>query len=183
MTLPRDTPPAPVFPTDSTCQDDSVEGSLLHSITIEEINKCFPRNNSAPSPDNSFVRDLKKISRSELLKIYNIFLLCRKVPQRFCIASTLFLPKKSDAVNPGDFRPISLTSILAQLFSKILSGILSPATRVDPEQRGFMETDGICQNNFLLDFVLRHAPEKTKRTYIASLDIRKAFHTKQFTQH
>ncbi|GBN58380.1 Retrovirus-related Pol polyprotein from type-2 retrotransposable element R2DM [Araneus ventricosus] len=79
------------------------------------------------------------------------------------------------AIDPGDFRPISLTPIIARLFSKILARRLTPNTAIDPEQRGFIESDGIAQNIFLLDYVLKHAVERTKRTYIASLDIRKAF--------
>ncbi|GBN36543.1 Retrovirus-related Pol polyprotein from type-1 retrotransposable element R2 [Araneus ventricosus] len=98
-----------------------------------------------------------------------------KVPTRFCKARTVFIPKKPGAIDPGDFRPISLTPIPARLFSKILARRLSPAVKMEPEKRGFIESDGISQNIFLFDYVLRHASERIKRTYIASIDIRKAF--------
>ncbi|GBN08982.1 Retrovirus-related Pol polyprotein from type-2 retrotransposable element R2DM [Araneus ventricosus] len=173
MTLPRDCGPDPVFP---VCQPNSdTTSSLLFPITTEEIHKCFPRNGSAPGPDLSTVGDLRKVSRFELAKIFNIFLLCRRVPDRSCRAKTIFLPKKTDAISPGDFRPISLTPIPARLFSKILARRLSPVAQLEPERRGFVETDGISQNIFMLDYVFRHARERVKRTFIASLDIKKAF--------
>ncbi|GBM36214.1 Retrovirus-related Pol polyprotein from type-2 retrotransposable element R2DM [Araneus ventricosus] len=176
MSLRSNSGPAPVFSLEPTQQDDGFAKNLLCPISLEEINRCFPRNNSAPGPDNnSTVGDLESISRFELLKIFNVFLFCRKVPERFCKAKTIFIPKKSDVINPGDFRPISLTPIPARLFSKILAKRLSPATKIDPEQRGFIETDGISQNIFMLDFILTHVREKVKRTCIASLDIKRAF--------
>ncbi|GBO13732.1 Retrovirus-related Pol polyprotein from type-2 retrotransposable element R2DM [Araneus ventricosus] len=48
------------------------------------------------------------------------------------------------------------------------------------EQRGFIPDDGVAQNIFLLDFVLRHAHEKCRATYIASIDIAKAFDSVSF---
>ncbi|GBN16944.1 Retrovirus-related Pol polyprotein from type-2 retrotransposable element R2DM [Araneus ventricosus] len=98
-----------------------------------------------------------------------------RVPDRFCRAKTIFLPKKKDASNPGDFRPISLTLLPAKLLSKILARRLTPTVSLDPEQRGFIESDGISQNTFMLDFVLRHSRERVRRTFIASLDLKKAF--------
>ncbi|GBO28163.1 Retrovirus-related Pol polyprotein from type-1 retrotransposable element R2 [Araneus ventricosus] len=99
----------------------------------------------------------------------------RRIPERFCKARTVFIPKKPAATEPDDFRPISLTPIPARLFSKILARRQSPTNSIEPEQQGFIKTDGISQNIFMLDFVLRHAIEQTKRIYIASIDIRKAF--------
>ncbi|GBN89417.1 Retrovirus-related Pol polyprotein from type-2 retrotransposable element R2DM [Araneus ventricosus] len=171
MTLPRDRSPDPVFPVNQSSTD--VTSNLLYLITSEEINKCFPRNGSAPGPDLLTVGDLKHISRFELAKIFNIFLLCRRVPDTFCRAKAIFLPKKTDALSPGDFRPISLIPIPARLFSKILARRLSPVTQLKPEQRGFVETDGISQNIFMLDYVLHHAREKVKRTYIEHYTFRR----------
>ncbi|GBN96150.1 Retrovirus-related Pol polyprotein from type-2 retrotransposable element R2DM [Araneus ventricosus] len=147
----------------------------MSPISTDEIGKCFPRNGSSPGPDLSSVGELRRLSKFELAKIYNIFLLCRRIPDRFCRARTVFLPKKRDAADPGDFRPITLTPIPARLFSKILARRLAPSVRLDPDQRGFIESDGIAQNTFLLDYVLRHSREKVKRTFVASLDLRKAF--------
>ncbi|GBN12280.1 hypothetical protein AVEN_199452-1 [Araneus ventricosus] len=86
---------------------------------------------------------------------------CRaRLPERFCKARAIFIPKKPAAIDPGDFRPISLTSIPARLFSKIVAKRLSPAIKIEHEQRGFIGSDGISQNIFILDYVLRHASEK-----------------------
>ncbi|GBN58383.1 Retrovirus-related Pol polyprotein from type-2 retrotransposable element R2DM [Araneus ventricosus] len=172
MSLPRDACRTPQF---SDCSiDTSINSKLTSPISTDEIGKCFPRNGSSPGPDLSSVGELRRISKFELAKIYNIFL-CRRIPDRFCRARTVFLPKKRDASDPGDFRPISLTPIPARLFSKIRAKRLAPSVRLDPDQRGFIESDGIAQNTFLLDYVLRHSREKVERTFVASLDLRKAF--------
>ncbi|GBM85502.1 Retrovirus-related Pol polyprotein from type-2 retrotransposable element R2DM [Araneus ventricosus] len=175
MSLPRDFGSEAIFSSDLTQPTDG-HTNLLSPITLEELNKYFPRNNSASGSDLSTVSDLKQVSRFELLKIFNIFLFCRKVPARFCKSRAVFIPKKSPgAAAPGDFRPISLTPIPARLFSKITTRRLSPAARSEPEQRSFIESDGISQNIFILDHVLRHASEKIQRTCIASIDLRKVF--------
>ncbi|GBM36534.1 Retrovirus-related Pol polyprotein from type-2 retrotransposable element R2DM [Araneus ventricosus] len=173
MSLPRDSCREPKF---TDCHVDvGTTSSLMCPITTDEISKCFPKIGSAPGPDLSTVGELRQISKFELAKIFNIFLLCRRVPDRFCRAKTIFLLKRKDTSNPSDFRPISLTPIPARLLSKILARRLAPTVSLDPEQRGFIESDGISQNTFMLDFVLRHSRERVKRTFIASLDLKKAF--------
>ncbi|GBM23940.1 hypothetical protein AVEN_205823-1 [Araneus ventricosus] len=121
MTLPANTGPTPNFESPSIQPNDGEGPGLLFPITLEEINKCFPRNNSAPGPDFSTVNDLKQIPRFKLLKIFNIFLFSRKVPKRFCRARTIFIPKKPAAMDPGDFRPISLTRHCETLFENSCS--------------------------------------------------------------
>ncbi|GBL82827.1 hypothetical protein AVEN_106353-1 [Araneus ventricosus] len=116
MPLPRDFGSVPVFSSESAQQKDG-QTNLLYPISLDELNKCFPRNSSAPGQDFSTVSDLKQISRFELLNFFNIFLFCRKVPVRFCRARTIFIPKKPAEIDPGDFRPISLTPIPVRLFS------------------------------------------------------------------
>ncbi|GBN95222.1 Retrovirus-related Pol polyprotein from type-2 retrotransposable element R2DM [Araneus ventricosus] len=155
MTLPRDSCENPVFPHNEP--DADTTSVVIGYNKFDAISKCFPRNGSAPGPNLSTVGDLRRISKFELAKIFNVFLLCMRVPDRFCKAKTIFLPKIADAINPGDFRPISLTPIPARLFSKILARRLSPTVHLDPEQRGFIESDGISQNTFMLDYVLRHS--------------------------
>ncbi|GBN75980.1 Retrovirus-related Pol polyprotein from type-2 retrotransposable element R2DM [Araneus ventricosus] len=173
MTIPRDAGRSPQFANSPI--NEELNSKLMSPITSDEIGKCFPRKGSAPGPDLASVGELRRISNFELAKFFNIFLLCRQLPDRFSRARTIFLPKKRDAKEPGDFRPISLTPIPARLFSKVLARRLAPTVRLDPEQRGFIPSDGIAQNTFLLDFVLRHSKEKSKRTFVASLDLRKAF--------
>ena len=36
-------------------------------------------------------------------------------------ARTIFIPKKPDAVEPADFRPVTISSALARLFHRILA--------------------------------------------------------------
>ncbi|GBN16315.1 Retrovirus-related Pol polyprotein from type-2 retrotransposable element R2DM [Araneus ventricosus] len=158
---------------------ESVTSTLLDAISLKEVQKCFPRNQSAPGPDLVTVKELRNIPIWDIVKMLNIFLFCRKLPERLCKSRTIFIPKMSGACKPGDFRPISLTPVLGRLFSKILAKRLKFANLAN-EQRVFIPDDGVAQNIFLLDFVLRHAHEKCRATYIASIDHAKAFDSVSF---
>ncbi|GBN02052.1 Retrovirus-related Pol polyprotein from type-2 retrotransposable element R2DM [Araneus ventricosus] len=167
----------PILPAGNMEHSDreSVTLTLLDPISLEEVHKCFPRNQSAPRPDLVTVKELRDIPIWDIVKMLNIFLFCRKLPERLCKSRTIFIPKISGACKPGDFRPISLTPLLGRLFSKIMAQRLNKFANLANEQRGFIPDDGVAQNIFLLDFVLRHAHEKCRATYIASIDLAKAF--------
>ncbi|GBL82835.1 Retrovirus-related Pol polyprotein from type-2 retrotransposable element R2DM [Araneus ventricosus] len=182
-TLPSDNSPS--FPSLAAMNDDPPSpepdtSDLLDPISIEEVKRRFPRGRSAPGPDRATVKEFKEVPVWDLVKILNIFLFCGKIPERLCCSRTIFLPKKSGAFLPGEFRPISLTPVLGRLFYKILARCLAKHASLVTEQRGFIPEDGAAQNIFLLDFIPRHAHEKSKTTFIASLDISKAFDSVSF---
>ena len=49
-------------------------------------------------------------------------------------AMTIFIPKKSDAVDPADFRPIRISSSLARQFYRILSMRIDNTVEFSEEQ-------------------------------------------------
>lgn len=87
------------------------------------------------------------------------------------------MPKKKDAVEPGEFRPITILSVLVRGLHRILAKRLGQALEIDQRQRGFRSADGCADNIFLLDTLLRYHRSPFKSMYMASLDVSKAFNS------
>ncbi|GBO05561.1 hypothetical protein AVEN_31886-1 [Araneus ventricosus] len=98
LSIPRDHEPSfPVLPRENDDGGDSTVSALLDPITLEEVLKSFPRNNSAPGPDRVTTKELRAVPIWDLVKILNIFLFCRKLPERLCRSRTVFIPKINNA--------------------------------------------------------------------------------------
>lgn len=136
---------------------------------------ALPRPSSAPGLDGVRVSSLKKLCGPAKMKIFNLFLLCGRLPRRLLGSKTIFIPKSGDVEGPGDFRPISMSSVVLRTFHRVLANRLSKFLSLSMEQRAFIESDGVCQNIFLLDAALHHAKNKYRDLFMASMDIRKAF--------
>ncbi|CAK9799136.1 Retrovirus-related Pol polyprotein from type-2 retrotransposable element R2DM [Anthophora plagiata] len=88
---------------------------------------------------------------------------------------TVFLPKIKNAKEPGDFRPITIPSVMTRCLHKVLAARTSEAIKIDDRQRAFRSTDGCRDNTFLLDLILKYHHKRFKDIYLASLDVKKAF--------
>lgn len=105
----------------------------------------------------------------------NVLLFLGILPSRLLLSKIIFIPKKENATDPGDFRPISVTSVITRYLHRILAKRLGKYLNLSEVQRGFRETDGVSQNIFLLDLVLQNARLKLSETHVASIDLVKAF--------
>lgn len=144
-------------------------------IQLEEIQLCFPKPTTAMGPDNLSARRLRSIPIEILVRIFNIILICRRLPEHLLLSRTIFIPKKSVVEGPGDFRPITISSVITRCLHKILAKRLSTSIPIDSRQKAFIRIDGCAEATFQLDLVLRYHHTKLKNLYIASIDISKAF--------
>ena len=83
---------------------------VLKPITPDEVKDTKLPKSTAPGPDGLKVGNLYKISNVELSMILNIFLWCGRVPEHLLQSRTALIPKKVDMNNPGDLRPITVSS-------------------------------------------------------------------------
>ena len=91
-------------------------------------------------------------------------------------ARTIFIPKKPDAVDSADFRPITISSALTRLFHRILAERVDSAVEFSEEQRACRAgIDGCGDKTVVLDSILCSKYEPKKSTYIATLDIAEVF--------
>lgn len=152
-----------------------VLNDLWAPITCMEIKKSLPASTTSAGPDGLSARSLRKIPLDILCRIFNIILWCGKAPVYLLESITKLIPKKSRAKAPGEFRPITISSVLIRTLHRVLATRMSQAIQLDQRQRAFRPTDGCSDNVFLLDMVLRHHHKSHKPLFIASLDIAKAF--------
>ncbi|CAL7932882.1 unnamed protein product [Xylocopa violacea] len=148
---------------------------LWKPITPEEIERAYLRSGAAAGPDGVSPRLLRSVPKIVLLKILNLFLLVGKVPSFLLESRTSFIAKKANASEPGDFRPIAVSSVITRCFHKILANRLSKKLPFDDRQRGFRSADGCSENVFLLDMTLRYHHQRFKSLFLSSIDIAKAF--------
>ena len=93
---------------------------------------------------------------------------CERFPKHLMNARTIFIPKKPDAVDLADSRPITISSTLARLFHRILVERIDSAVEFSEGQGVFRAgIDGCGDNTILLDSIIRSRYELRKSSYIA----------------
>ncbi|KAG1435866.1 hypothetical protein G6F56_013799 [Rhizopus delemar] len=112
-----------------------------------------------------------------------LFRLCwiwSSVPSAWCTAQVVPIYKKGDPLDPGNYRPISLTSVLRKLFELCLQTSLEDtAPPLDPVQGGFRHgrsalDQALCLNELCRQHTLDHHGETP---VLAFLDIKSAYDT------
>ncbi|XP_030050568.1 protein lyl-1 [Microcaecilia unicolor] len=121
-----------------------VEGELILAMQQSDIHK-------APGPDGfsmAFYKLLQEQVKFPLLNLFNSVATQGPVPETFCIAKMIVLPKPGrNLENLGSYRPISLLNCDAKLHAKILANRLA---RVLPDlvaapQVGFVRGSLPCR--------------------------------------
>ncbi|KAI4473803.1 hypothetical protein M0804_015157, partial [Polistes exclamans] len=105
-------------------QGDSILEELWKPIVADEVSRAFPGMGSSTGPDLITVRQLRAVPVSILCRVMNIFMACARIPEWLLESRTVFIPKKDNANEPGDFRPITVSSVLTRSFHKVLSNRL-----------------------------------------------------------
>lgn len=153
----------------------STINELWAPITELEIRKALPAGTTSAGPDGVAARLIRKVPCEVLIRIFNIIIWCGKALRKLLESITTLIPKKSGANLPGDFRPITVSSVFIRTLHKVLSTRMAKLVHLDPRQRAFRPTDGCSDNIFLLDLLLRYHHKQHESLYMASLDIAKAF--------
>ena len=148
---------------------------LWMPITSDEIKKAFPDWKTSPGPDGMTTRQLRAVPLEIITRIFNLFLLCGRLPQHLLKAKTTLIPKKDGAHDPSHYRPITVASVMTRAFHKVLATRLTNLVALDPRQKAFLPKDGCAENIFNLDLILKYHRQQFKPLYTASMDIAKAF--------
>lgn len=172
-------------PTFEGCLDDTFHvnswASVFNPITDEEIIISYPARASAPGPDGLTSISLMGIPTKLLRVLYNSFMLMRDTPRVLKKGRTALIAKTDSISGPGDFRPITVASVMLRHFHKILSGRLGSLVCLDPRQRAFIPCDGCFENVSLFYSLLKDARMRRKELQLAILDVQKAFDTVRFS--
>ncbi|KAJ8865504.1 hypothetical protein PR048_033753 [Dryococelus australis] len=146
-------------------------------ISTEEVRRAKLKGQTSPGPDGIAVGEWDKVPDILKASVFNLFLLEEAVPEWMFAARTVLIPKVSQSTVAADFRPITIASVVLRHFHKVLGARIQRAIKIKPEQRAFIEKDGLAENIALLAEVLHGSTSRGKPLYAAVLDIRKAFDT------
>ena len=149
---------------------------------IWEALKDMPKE-KAPGPDGyitAFYLSCWNIIKNYLLETFNaLYRLDGRALENFNSAYLVLLPKKADAREPADYRPISLVHSLAKNFSKVLASRLSRVlpSLVGSNQGAFMKGRSVRDNFKLVRETAKFLKRKKCPSVLLKLDIAKAFDT------
>ena len=100
-----------------------------HQIEEKEVLKLLLdiNPNKYPGPDGIHPKALKEtaaILAKPLTKIYNASLQSGIVPDLWKLGNIIALFRKGDKSDPGNYRPVSLTSVVGKLMEKIVRKVI-----------------------------------------------------------
>ncbi|CAJ0919629.1 unnamed protein product [Ranitomeya imitator] len=127
------------------------------NLTQEEVRNRLNKIkiDKSPGPDGIHPRVLRELSNvidKPLFLIFSDSIATGSVPQDWRIANVVPIFKKGSKSEPGNYRPVSLTSIVGKIFEGFLRDVildyLNENNCVTPYQHGFMRNRS-CQTNLI----------------------------------
>ena len=122
----------------------SVEYTEIPEITTSEVTFALNHMKRGKAPgDDDITTDLLKDAGEDLYqKLAQLFTKClkeKKVPESFGVGIVILLYKKGDNKELGNYRPITLLSVIYKVFSKIITNRLTQTLDENQprEQAGF----------------------------------------------
>jgi hypothetical protein len=156
--------------------------TLNRRITLGEVEHAVQRakNGKATGPDQIPNEILKFPQIMETL--HHLFGLCfdfHMTPSDWGASLIHPIYKNGDSRNPMNYRGISLTSVLAKLYSAILNNrlvkFLESNDILTEEQCGFRQNRACEDHLFTLHALIKKRMEEGKETFALFIDFRKAF--------
>ena len=145
--------------------------SIAILIKAEEIRAARPSLAISPGHDGLTAHQFRAISLGIIVRIFNLILWCENLFKHLAISRTTFIPKKSQASLPGEFRPIFISSVFARVLHKILAQRIDAKIEMDDQRAFRARMDGCRDNTVLLDVLLRSRYQQFKSTFAATLDL------------
>ncbi|KAJ4443681.1 hypothetical protein ANN_05356 [Periplaneta americana] len=148
------------------------------TITKEEIvaaaNKIAV--DTSPGPDHVLMRAIRNAVCYEIISLIatRMLSLC-EIPPCLTKAQTILIYKGGDVTDLGNWRPITICSILRRIIERVLDKRLRKIVTFHEFQRGFTNSPGTLINTSLLNSILKEAKSRKTNTTLVFLDIRKAF--------
>uniref|UniRef100_A0A3B5M253 Reverse transcriptase domain-containing protein n=1 Tax=Xiphophorus couchianus TaxID=32473 RepID=A0A3B5M253_9TELE len=113
-----------------------------------------------------------------LTALFNAWMITGIIPKELKKNRTILIPKVMDdekLKELGNWRPITIGSMILRLFSRIMTARLARACPLNPRQRGFIAASGCSENLKVLQDLMRHAKKLHRPLAVMFIDIAKAF--------
>ncbi|CAJ0943700.1 unnamed protein product [Ranitomeya imitator] len=130
---------------------------MVTNLTQEEVRNQLNKIkiDKSPGPDGIHPRVLRELSNvidKPLFLIFRDSIATGSVPQDWRIANVVPIFKKGSKSEPGNYRPVSLTSIVGKIFEGFLRDVILDYLKenncLTPYQHGFMRNRS-CQANLI----------------------------------
>ena len=165
-----------LIPGDDNSDYAELDG-IWRPISEREVRDIRPSSRTSPGPDGIKMSAWKMIPDIAKALFFNIMLRTTECPMSINDSPTILIPKKKGTMEPAEFRPLSIASIIQRHLHKILANRLNRLNIIDRRQRAFILADGVAENTTTLAAMLRDARGNRRAFYLATLDMRKAFDT------
>ncbi|XP_037313312.2 uncharacterized protein LOC119205528 [Pungitius pungitius] len=156
-------------------------GKLIDPLEVR-VHLASIKNRSSPGPDG-----ISKAMLSEwdpegikLAHMYSTWLVTAGIPKVFKKCRTTLIPKTGDVSLHGDvgqWRPITIASLVLRLYSRILTERMPVACPSHPRQRGFISSPGCSENLMLLNGCMNLSKQGKCSLAVVFIDFAKAFDT------
>jgi len=136
---------------------------------------------SACGPDGfigHFFQSCWEIVGDDITKIVRAFFCGRELKKYITHMNLVLLPNKEAIRNFSDLRPISLSSFMNKIFSRVIHERLTRFLPkiISPTQSGFMEGRSITENILLAQEIIKDMNMKNKNVnVVVKLDMAKAY--------
>ena len=153
-------------------------------ISTEEVLKALNelKTNKSPGPDEIYPKILKETKHEivgALKSLFNSSIQQGFVPADWKAANVTPIYKKGDRTSPGNYRPISLTSVVGKLLEAIIRdkivGYLENHSLIRDSQHGFRNKRSCLSNLLTFYNDLFFAHDASRSLDIVYLDFQKAF--------
>jgi Reverse transcriptase (RNA-dependent DNA polymerase) len=156
---------------------------LTTVITSQEINHVIDNwlSHKAPGPDGftgEFYKAFRQLIVPDLLATYNSVLTQpNQTLEPLNRSYIVMIPKKKNATDLGDYRPISVINAIQRILSKILAARLQPhmSGLLQPTQTGFLKGRHILEGFYYAQEIVTAATKQSKQIALFKADIYKAF--------
>jgi hypothetical protein len=129
----------------------------------------------APGPDGVTLAQVKTIDVKMLTGHFNLWLLAGHPPAAFYEGITVLIPKTITATKPEEYRPITMGQMVGRVYHRLLAARFERQLPLNVRQKAFRHGDGLAENSFLLQSIIRDHQSGLRPLCVTFLDVRKAF--------
>lgn len=155
-------------------------------ITLEELEAVLKKMKSRKAVDESnimaeFIKHGGENMKKTLLDLFNNMIKEKWIPNQWNRSriSLIFKGKGKNRKDISSYRPVAIVSVMSKVLGAIVSNRLKiwaeENRKLGEEQSGFRKGRSTSDNAFVLQEILDDGRQKGKPTYMAFLDIEKAF--------
>ena len=161
-----------------------ISKELSRPVTLEELRKLVPqiKNGKAPGPYAIHGEHIRQggMTLLKYLKIWiNTMMKEGKIPEFLKQGRVTLIYKRDDCLNPANYRPITITSVLLKLFTRVLNVRLDKVVEkhkfLSEQQYGFRKNKSTADAIFVITAAIEKAKQEGMDAGLASIDLSAAY--------